>query len=166
MSWYRLICSNGLMTRVKLVDEAMVHTENAEIPDINKLVRDAIDSIETERLHHTREIQTRIDDSELRAWVDGVLKNRWGALAAARTYLICHKGFDGEFVDPFEKKTPSEKQMRRTKRVPGAPLQAENAYAVSQALAWIARSRLDVQEQMDYMKQIPHLIEALTGASA
>ena len=68
ISWYRLICSNGLMTRVKLVDEAMIHTENAEIPDINGLVRDAIDSIEAERLHYTRQIQTRIDDSKLRAW--------------------------------------------------------------------------------------------------
>ena len=56
--------------------------------------------------------------------------------------------------------------MRQTKRVPGAPPQAENAYAVAQALAWIARSRLDIQEQKDYMKQIATLIEALTDASA
>jgi hypothetical protein len=97
----------------------------------------------------------------LRGWIDGELKKRWGALAAARTYLICQTGFDGVFSDPFDKQPPSQKGMRRTERVPGAPQKAENAYAVAQALSWIAGQRLDVQEQTQYMREIPQLMQAL-----
>jgi len=55
--------------------------------------------------------------------------------------------------------------MNKTLRVPGAPPKAENAYAVGQALAWIARQRLDLQEQTQYMREIPQLMQALRGQS-
>src|ERR1039458_1615542 len=67
-----------------------------------------------------------LDDASLRLWVDGELKKRWGALAAARTYLICQTGFDGVFIDPFDKRVPSQKAMKKTERVSGAPPKAEN----------------------------------------
>jgi len=42
-------------------------------------------------------------NEQLTSWVDGPLRKKWGALAAARTYLICQHGSDGKFVNPFEK---------------------------------------------------------------
>ena len=106
-----------------------------------------------------------LDDASLRLWVDGELKKRWGALAAARTYLICQTGFDGVFIDPFDKRVPSQKAMKKTERVSGAPPKAENTYAVGQALAWIARQRLDLQEQTQYMREIPQLMQAMRSQS-
>jgi hypothetical protein len=125
------------------------------------LVNAGIASLSTERKLYGVAMNVRINHIELQAWIDGELKKKWGALAAARTYLICESGFDGVFLDPFDKQPPSQKTMKRTQQVPGAPARADNAYAVSQALAWIARQRLDVQEQTQYMKEIPHLMQSL-----
>jgi hypothetical protein len=161
MSWYRLVCSNGLIARVNAIDEAIVHTEKAEIPDIRVLIRDSIASIPTEREHFALALRTRVDVHRLRRWVDGELKKKWGALAAARTYFICQTGFDGVFEDPFDKRPPSEKPMTRTEQVPGAVPGRHSSYSISQALAWIARQRFDVQEQTEYMREIPQLIDAL-----
>jgi hypothetical protein len=166
MSWYRLICSNGLAARVTLAHETMIHTERAEVPDIRALIIAGIESIADEHAYFGRAITTRVDGAMLRGWIDGELKKRWGALAAARTYLICQTGFDGVFSDPFDKQPPSQKGMRRTERVPGAPPKAENAYAVAQALSWIAGQRLDVQEQTQYMREIPQLMQALSWPAA
>ncbi|MDR3746668.1 MAG: DUF932 domain-containing protein [Acidobacteriota bacterium] len=166
MSWYRLICSNGLAARATLADETMIHTEGAEVPDIRALIIAGIESIADENVYFGRAITTRVDDAMLRGWIDGELKKRWGALAAARTYLICQTGFDGVFSDPFDKQPPSQKGMRRTERVPGAPAKAENAYAVAQALSWIAGQRLDVQEQTQYMREMPQLMQALSWPAA
>lgn len=121
MSWYRLVCSNGLVARVTGVHEAIIHTEQARVPDIKALIADGIASIGPECAYYTQAMRTRVDDANLRLWVDGELKKRWGALAAARTYLICQTGFDGVFIDPFDKRVPSQKAMKKTERVPGAP---------------------------------------------
>ncbi len=161
MSWYRLVCSNGLVARVTGAHEAMIHTERAELPDIKALISAGIASLSTERELYGLAMNVRINQIELQGWIDGELKKRWGALAAARTYLICESGFDGVFFDPFDKLPPSQKKMKRTEHVPGAPPKSDNAYAVSQALAWIARCRLDVQEQTQYMREIPQLMHSL-----
>jgi hypothetical protein len=161
MSWYRLICSNGLVAHVTGAQEAMIHTENATVPDIKALIADGIASLPAEREFYGIAAQTRVDRHSLRLWIDGALKNKWGVLAAARTFLICQTGSDGVFLDPFDKQVPSQKIMRRTKEVPGAPARSENAYAVAQVLAWIAQGRLDVQEQTKYMREIPQLMHHL-----
>jgi Domain of unknown function (DUF932) len=161
MSWFRLVCSNGLVARVTGVHEAMIHTERAAVPDIQGLLSDGIQSLSTESTFYGLAMNTRVDNSALQAWVDDELRKKWGVLAAARTYLICETGFDGVFLDPFEKQVPSKKKMKKTERVPGAPPGAENAYAIAQALAWIAGRRLDVQEQTQYMREIPQLIHKL-----
>jgi hypothetical protein len=161
MSWYRLVCSNGLVARVTGAHEAMIHTERAELPDIKALISAGIESLSAERKFYGLAMNVRIDRIELQSWIDGELKKKWGALAAARTYLICQSGFDGAFLDPFDKLPPSQKKMKRTGQVPGAVPNADNLYAVSQALAWIARGRLDVQEQTQYMREIPQLMHRL-----
>jgi hypothetical protein len=51
--------------------------------------------------------------------------------------------------------------MVQTSRVPGAPKKAENAYHIAQALAWIARGRRDIQDQLDGMMAIPKLMAFL-----
>jgi hypothetical protein len=161
MSWYRLICSNGLVARVTGAQEAMIHTESATVPDIKALIADGIASLSAEREFYGTAAVTSVDRHSLQIWVDGEIRSRWGALAAARTFLICETGSDGVFVDPFDKHVPSQKLMRRTKNVPGAPAKSENAYAIAQVLAWIAQGRLDVQEQTKYMREIPQLMHHL-----
>ena len=116
-----------------------------------------------ERPLHIRKIGLgrRIERTYLMKWIDGPLREKWGPLAAARVYLICKTGQDGHFAKPGEQALPHCKSMVQTGCVPGAPKRAENAYHVAQALAWIARSRRDVQDQLDWMLTIPNLMNAL-----
>ncbi len=100
---------------------------------------DGIGSLEDERTFYSRWLHTRVSEGALVKWIDGALNAKWGALAAARVYLICQTGSDGVFDDPFEKAPPSRKKMVTTETVPGAFQNANHAYAVSQALAWVAR---------------------------
>src|SRR5581483_1565755 len=60
MSWYRLVCSNGLVARVAGVHEAIIHTERAEVPEVSILIRDAIASIEGERGYYSRAFRTGV----------------------------------------------------------------------------------------------------------
>lgn len=50
--------------------------------------------------------------------------------------LICATGEDGEFDDPFEGGKPSDRTMRGTVKVPGAPACSTSEYDVAQALSW------------------------------
>jgi FAD synthase len=96
----------------------MIHTERAEVPDIKALISSGIASLSTERKFYGNAMSFRVHPSELQSWIDGELKKKWGTLAAARTYLICETGFDGVFLDPFDKEPPSQKKMKRTEQVP------------------------------------------------
>ena len=45
--------------------------------------------------------------------------------------------------------------------VPGTPKESRNLYEVSQILAWLAKERRDVQEQLEWREQIPELLKPL-----
>ena len=117
--------------------------------------------MDNERAFYLRWFSTHVTDTALDNWVDCPLKVKWGSLAAARVRLTFKTGNDGEFEDPFEKAPPSSKRMVEGAPVPGAFMKADHAYSASQALAWVARKRLDVQDQLDYIRQIPELMHAL-----
>jgi hypothetical protein len=48
--------------------------------------------------------------------------------------------------------------MQKTKRVPGAPQECRNLFDLSQILAWLAKDRRDVQEQLEWREKIPDLM--------
>jgi hypothetical protein len=51
--------------------------------------------------------------------------------------------------------------MKSSGVIPGAAAAARNAFALSQALSWLAGSRRDIQEQLEWRQQIPRLMEEL-----
>jgi hypothetical protein len=161
MGWYRFVCTNGLMVGTSRLGQRLIHNESLRLPDLAKVLSEGIRLAEKEKGAYEQWIETPVSNEELTSWVDGPLRKKWGALAAARTYLICRRGSDGKFVNPFERALPHQKQMKVTKPVPGAPQKAENAYSVCQALAWIAKERRDLQEQVDGMREIPDLMSKL-----
>jgi hypothetical protein len=72
-------------------------------------------------------------------------------------------GHDVKLSDPFEKGKPTEKTVDPTAEVPGAVIPVDSVYAVSQSLAWLAKERRDVQEQLKWKRQIPELLGPLMG---
>ncbi len=87
-----------------------------------------------------------------------------GKKAAARAFHICETGHDAEFEDPFKRAKPSERTMTVRSAIPGAIAPARNAFAVSQALSWLAGNRGDIQEQLEWRQQIPGIAELIFGS--
>ena len=71
LSWYRLVCSNGLIVGIDRVHQAIIHTETSEIPDIRSLVVEGIAALDGERVFYSRWLKIRIPDATLDTWVDG-----------------------------------------------------------------------------------------------
>ncbi len=161
LGWFRLVCENGLIVGTSRISQRLIHNESLELPNLAEILKEGISLAEQEKSAYEEWIRTPVSDGQLTSWVDGPLCKKWGVLAAARTYLICQRGCDGQFANPFEKASPHRKQMKVTAPVPGAPRKATNAYSVCQALAWIAKERRDLQEQVDGMREIPGLMSKL-----
>jgi hypothetical protein len=161
LGWLRLVCLNGLMVGTSRLSQRFIHNEFLEMPDLSELLREGIAAANAEIDFYSQWLQTRVPKKQFVRWIDTVIKDKWGSLAAARTHLICTKGWDGKFVAPFEKAPPSLKAMEQTRQVPGSLLCQESAYSICQALAWVAKERRDIQEQLDWMRDIPDLMGAL-----
>jgi hypothetical protein len=161
MGWFSFVCKNGLIVGTSRLSQRLIHNEFLELPNLPKVLKAGIRLAEKEKSAYDEWIQTPVSDGQLISWIDGPLCKNWGVLAAARTFLICKCGQDGRFATPFEEGSPHEKRMKLTIPVPGAPKKATNAYSVCQALAWVAKERRDLQEQVDGMRQIPELMRKL-----
>ena len=122
---------------------------------------DGLRSAEAEKAIYAGWISRQVERDMIQRWVDGPLAAAWGKKAAARAFHICQTGCDGEFEDPFERAKPSQRTMTSSGVIPGAAAAARNAFAVSQALSWLAGSRRDIQEQLEWRQQIPRLMEKL-----
>ena len=95
------------------------------------------------------------------AWVDGPVREKWGPKAAARAFHIALEGCDAEILGNLGRAVPSQVPVKAGRRVPGAIAPAKDAFAVSQALSWLAKERSDVGEQTDWKRQIQVLINAI-----
>ena len=51
--------------------------------------------------------------------------------------------------------------MEPTREVPGSWVPADNAFAVSQVISWLAKERHEIPEQVDRMREIPEMIRRL-----
>jgi hypothetical protein len=52
--------------------------------------------------------------------------------------------------------------MKKTNPVPGAPGQYSNLFDLSQILAWLAKERRDLQEQLEWREKLPYLMDAIS----
>ena len=62
---------------------------------------------------------------------------------------------------PYKGHTPTSVPVRTGKPVPGAPPASRNLYDVSQVLAWLAKERRDLNEQLEWRQQIRSLLKPL-----
>jgi hypothetical protein len=161
LGWFRIICGNGLVVGTAHLSQRFIHNEYLDVPNLEHVLAEGLTFAETEKGSFTKWMGIDLGQTRLGTWTDGALRHKWGPLAAARVQLICATGKDGRFASPGEKAPPHLKRMIQTARVPGAPPNARNAYHVAQALAWVARSRRDIQDQLEGMLAIPELMGTL-----
>ena len=93
-------------------------------------------------------------------WLESDVSKNWGQHGAARVWHIVTAGVDGE-VQPANNRKPYELKLKSSSPVPGACAPATNLFHISQSLSWIAGTRTNLQERLQWIKEIPTLIQAL-----
>jgi len=161
MGWLRLVCSNGLVIGVTRSDIRRRHSGDFCIEDIGAVLQAGLCDAENEKRNFEEWRKATINPSCFLPWVEGDLKRAWGFKAAARAFHIARCGCDVDVCGPYKDNTPSTVPVRMANLVPGSPCESRTLYDVSQILAWLAKERRDLQEQLEWREQIPALIQSL-----
>ena len=161
MGWFRFVCSNGLVIGVTRSDVRRRHIGDPRIEDVGLVLKSGLKEAETEKKNFERWRKAEVTIQRLAPWVDKGLRRGWGFKAAARTFHIARFGSDADVVGQYKGNNPTTIPMRATRRVPGTPQRCRNLYDLSQILAWLAKERRDVQEQLEWREEIPELMAPL-----
>lgn len=161
MGWFRFVCSNGLIIGVTRSDMRRRHVGDFQIQDIGKVLTSGIEESETEKRNFEKWRNTPFTLKRLAPWVEDPLRKGWGFKAATRTFHIARTGTDVNIAGQYKGSTPTTIAVQETRPVPGAPRESQNLYDVSQILAWLAKERRDIQEQLEWREGIPGLMDSL-----
>jgi hypothetical protein len=161
MGWFRFVCSNGLIIGITKSDFRRRHIGNLRISDVSTVLLSGIKESEAEIRNFGDWRSQSIQPKRLRNWIENPLKKCWGFKAATRTYHIARSGYDINIVGQYKDQTPLTIRVKGAKRVPGTPKSSQNLFDLSQILAWLAKERRDVQEQLIWREQIPEILKPL-----
>jgi len=162
LGWIRFICGNGLVigeTRAELRD---IHDEHLDLEPIPEIIGEALKKVKLERERLDNWEKTPIDPEPFQAWINKDVSDALGKKAACRVFHICKTGHDAKLTKPFAPGEATEKPVELTTRVPGSPNLAGNLFDVSQALSWVANSRTNAEELVEWQAKIPELLNKLS----
>lgn len=103
----------------------------------------------------------RVTTDRLQDWVDDPVARAWGPCAATRVYTVATRGVDGDPSRHPKGARPHARPMLHATAVPGSRTPCEDAYGVTQALAWVASRRTNVPERETWRGQIAELVAQL-----
>lgn len=161
MGWFRLVCSNGLTIGITQSDAERRHIGDLQIDHIGAILQAGMNDYQLERDTLIRWRDVEVSAKKLQSWVDTHLKASWGFKAAARAFHIARSGFDVDVIGPYKGHLPTTVPVEVSRSVPGSPDQSTSVFDISQILAWLAKERTDIQEQLARREQIPMLIGKL-----
>tara|TARA_R110002072_G_scaffold66954_2_gene164585 strand:+ start:518 stop:1489 length:972 start_codon:yes stop_codon:yes gene_type:complete len=166
LGWLRFVCANGMVVGTTMAELKDIHNPHMDLDRIAGIVSHGMTLIQDDRERMKDWEGCPVQRHQLEGWVDTDLAKAWGKKAACRIFHICTAGCDVEYADPFAKELPTQKPVKRLKQVPGAPSTAENLYAVSQALSWIATRKMNPDIRREWQLKIPALIGQLSDYQA
>ena len=172
LSWYRLICKNGLMCLDTESRLSKRHTKSLK-PELfteylNKNTSKILSEKETYAKWKQKELNADTDIEILQNWIDTIVSNSWGHNCAERVYSIIETGQDVK-VTRFKNRTTDENEDSYIIRValegdvPGAK-PAENIYDVANALSWVSSHQNSLQKQYKMMLQVPRMLKELENS--
>ena len=164
MGWFRLVCSNGLVIGITRSESDRRHVGDLQLKHIGDVLRTGIDEYQLERDLLIRWRDADVSEDDLRKWAGNDLKAQWGFKAASRAWHIARSGCDVKVLGPYKKHSPTTVPVEYASAVPGSPEESTSLFDVSQILAWLAKERNDIQQQMEWREQIPALMASLAAA--
>lgn len=162
LGWFRFVCSNGLVIGETKKEIRAIHNEKLNLEEIPKAIKDAMELVDKDIARLRNWESKMVTEEGLEKWVNTPLTKKWGKKAACRVFHICTSGYDIEFEDPFAPGEATEKPVKKLAPVPGSPPKATNLYDVSQAMSWVATSRNNTEERLDWQASIPDIINKFT----
>jgi len=166
LGWLRFVCSNGLVigeTKAELRD---VHDKYLNLDAIPQIIVEGMAGVDNDHERLNKWDAKEINSSALKEWVNDDVTEKWGKKAACRIFHICNSGCDVDILNPFAKGSATEKPVKQTSEVPGAPRPAKTLYDVSQALSWVATQRNNMEERVEWQSAIPRLVKTLDEMAA
>jgi hypothetical protein len=163
-SWYRLVCTNGLVVGFSQEAGRVLHRNSPAVPDLRREIENGLTLARTDRSNMRQWLARPIRAASLVPFTDGVLREAWGARDAARFLHVARTGHDAEFENRFAAGKPSEKRMVPGVAVPGSPTEARTEWDAAQALSWVARERRDPAAYLERLLDIPGLVAELGAA--
>ena len=161
MGWFRFVCSNGLVIGVTQTDIRRRHVEGLDLIDVSKVLSSGLKRAEADKENFRKWQQKTIQGNVLASWVDKDLRGQWGFKAATRAFHIARTGYDVDIVGQYKDRDPTTIETKQARRVPGSPTPSQNLFDISQVLAWLAKERRDIQEQLEWREKIPAILKTL-----
>ncbi len=161
MGWFRFVCSNGLVIGVTQIDIRRRHIGELSLADMGAVISSGLERAEIEKQNFLKWRKQRVSSEALVKWVEKDVREQWGFKAATRAFHIVRTGYDVEIVGQYKGQTPTSIETKQIHRVPGCPTQSKNLFDLSQILAWLAKERRDIQEQLEWREQIPAILKPL-----
>jgi len=161
VGWFRFVCKNGLIIGVTTARFQHRHDRTLDIADIDSVLKNGITEGTKERENFREWRKTTVEKGSLPLWINDKVYKAWGFKAATRAFHIARTGYDVVIAGPYKEMRPTTIPVKKTKKVPDTPNEAQNAYDISQILAWLAKERSDIKERLTWRQQIPDLMKAL-----
>jgi len=161
LGWFRFVCSNGMVVGSANTDYRKRHNQSFHINDMNKLLQSGMRYATSEGEQFKQWFQQPLTPERITEWVDGPVEKKWGVKAATRAYHIATQGRDAKVVDFAPKAPPSKKDIELGDTVEGSDKPADNMFAASQVLTWLASQRRDIEDQLRWQGDIPDLMRSL-----
>jgi hypothetical protein len=161
LSWFRLICGNGMMFGLNDTRLHKRHIRSLDPSDVAAFIQEQLSHVETEKGVYRAWFSKAITLERTAQWVDDTIAREWGPHSAARVWHIIADGADGEVQPANDKRLPHELELKSSVPVPGTPQTARNLFHASQALSWVAGTRKNIREQLEYIMAVPSLVNSL-----
>lgn len=121
LSWFRLVCKNGMMFGLGDSKLRKRHIRSLDPADVALYLREQFDQVESEKELYREWLKHPIDLGQAAKWADTTVAEEWGPHAAARVWCIISEGADGEVQHSHDKRLPHELTLKSLRPVPGAP---------------------------------------------
>lgn len=169
LSWYRLICMNGLMCLDTESRFSQRDTRSLNPGLFIEYLNENLSRIQREKAVYTKWKQKALnpdtDIEILQNWIDTIVSDRWGRINAERVFSIIETGQDAKIRRFKGKNTEDNKDSYMIRvslegNVPGAQ-PAENIYDIANALSWVSSHQNSLQKQHKMMLQVPKMLKEL-----
>jgi hypothetical protein len=161
LGWLRLVCDNGLAVPAPRGGTWQAHVASLQLDQIPAAIAGGLEAADRDAARWEQWLRVRVGAAALDAWADNLVTPRWGLTAAARLLHIVRTGRDARLARGRPGLPASAREVIAGPEVPGSAPPNDNLFRVGQALAWVAKSRAEVDARFEREHEIHGMLVPL-----